>query len=267
MKLKEALRDKLNEEELNLVKNSYDVIGSIAILELDKKLKNKEKIIGETLIKLNKNIKTVLKKKGSHKGLYRIQNYSYVVGDKNTATEYRENNCRFILDITKTYFSPRLSSERLRIANLVKKNEDVLVMFSGIGIYPIIISKFSKAKSIYCVEVNKAANEYAKKNISLNLVNNVNLYCMDVRKLKINKKFDRILMPLPKGAENFLNIAKKFIKKGGIVHFYSFSSEDKIKKIDKKIKKVFKKIKILKIVKCGNLAPGIYRYCVDFKAE
>lgn len=267
MKLKEALKEELDEEEISIVKGSYDVIGDIVILELDKKLKAKEKIIGETLLKLNKNIKTILKKKGAHEGVYRIQTYSYVAGEKKTITEHKENNCKFILDISKVYFSPRLANERLRIAKLVKKNEEVLVMFSGIGVYPVVISKNSKAKGVYGVEFNKSACEYAKRNVSLNLVSNVYLYCCDIRKFKINKKFDRILMPLPKGAEKFLDVAKKFIKKKGVIHFYTFSNEEDIDKISDTIKKTFKKFKILNVVKCGDIAPGVYRFCIDFKEK
>lgn len=265
MKFKESLKSKLNDDELSLVSTSYDIIGNIVIIELDDKLKSKAKFIGETLLDLNKNIKTILKKKGIHKGKYRIQKYEYITGEKKTETEYKENNCRFILDVSKVYFSPRLATERLRIANLVKKKENVLVMFSGIGIYPIIISKNSKARSIYGVELNKKAHEYANKNVSLNLVSNVYPYCMDVRKFKSNKKFDRIIMPLPKESEDFLNVAKKFVKKNCVIHFYTFSTEEDIAKISDTIKKTFKKFKILNIVKCGGFAPGVYRFCVDFR--
>jgi len=78
-------------------------------------------------------------------------------------------------------------------------------------------------------------------------------------------------MPLPKGAENFLNLALNKIKKNGIIHFYSFSEEnnyDKIIKIIKnECKKQKKKCKILKIVKCGQFSPRIFRMCIDIKIK
>lgn len=267
MKLKTALGDILNQSELELISGSYDIIGNIAILEIDKKLKSKEKLIGESLIRLNKNIHTVLKKEGAHTGKYRLQKYDYITGDKKTLTGYKENNCKFFLDISQVYFSPRLSNERLRISNLIKKGEEILVMFSGIGIYPIIISKNSKAKSIYGVEFNKKAHDFARKNISLNLVSNVYVYCVDAKKFNLNKKFDRIIMPLPEKGKEYLNIARKFIKKEGVIHLYTFSSEENIINIKKIISKSFKNFKILNIVKCGNFSPGVYRYCVDFKIK
>ena len=59
-KLKELLKNKLSEKELSLAPGSYDQIGSIVIFQdFPKQLNKKEKLIGETLIKNNKNIRTV----------------------------------------------------------------------------------------------------------------------------------------------------------------------------------------------------------------
>ena len=76
-------------------------------------------------------------------------------------------------------------------------------------------------------------------------------------------------MPLPRGAENYLNIALKAPKNNSIIYFYDFLHEDEFKKAEEKIakacKKAKKKHKILNITKCGQFGPGIYRICVDFK--
>ena len=83
------------------------------------------------------------------------------------------------------------------------------------------------------------------------------------------KEFDRVLMPLPRGAEDYLGVALKTTKKGTIVHFYDFLHEndfDKAKeKIAKACKKAKKKYRILEFVKCGQFGPGIFRICIDFK--
>ncbi len=88
---------------------------------------------------------------------------------------------------------------------------------------------------------------------------------------KINKKFNRILMPLPKGGENFLELALKHIKNKGMIHFYDFMHEDEFYKAEEKVKKACEKLKkkcrILNIVKCGQYAPGFYRVCADFEAN
>jgi len=83
------------------------------------------------------------------------------------------------------------------------------------------------------------------------------------------KKFDRILMPLPKSAEDFLDTALKAAKKGTIVHFYDFLREAEFhlahEKIDKACKKNKMRYKIVNTVKCGSHAPYVFRICVDFK--
>lgn len=83
------------------------------------------------------------------------------------------------------------------------------------------------------------------------------------------KKFDRIIMPLPKSADEFLHDALLCAKKGTIIHFYDFLEEnhfkDAIKKIDAACKKEKLHYKILETVKCGQHAPRVFRICVDFE--
>ncbi len=263
--LEELLRNKLTKKEFPLLKKSYDILGSIAILEIDKNLLNKRKIIAQSLLKTNKNIKTVVRKIGGHEGKYRIQKYEFLAGVNNLEITYKENNCLFKLDISKVYFSPRSANERLRIAKLVKPNESVLVMFSGISPYEINITKHSKAKEIYGIEINKEASKYAKINVDLNKIKRIKLFNGDVRNVlgKMNKKFDRILMPLPSESHKYLDLALKSIKNKGIIHYYCFSKEEAVKNILDFIKNK-SKVKILRSIKCGQQSPRVNRYCVDF---
>jgi len=82
------------------------------------------------------------------------------------------------------------------------------------------------------------------------------------------RTFDRIIMPLPRGGENFLGIALDAAKKGTIVHFYDFLHESEFdmakEKVAKACKKAGKKYKILDLVRCGQYSPRTYRICVDF---
>ena len=177
------------------------------------------------------------------------------------------------LDVEKVYFSPRMSSERKRVSESVRPNESVLVMFSGCGPYPLVIAKNSKAKEVYGIEINPIAHRYALENIKKNKMEKVHSFLGDANKIvpKLKKKFDRILMPLPKGAEKYLPVALKYIKKNGFIHFYDFLHENELEKGEEKIISVCKKLKksceIIKTVKCGQYAPGAYRVCVDFKVS
>lgn len=270
--LKESLKNQLTKKQLGLVPSSFDIVGDLTIFsEFPKQLKNKEKVIAETLLKLHKNIRVVLKKTKRYSGKFRTPKLKIIAGEKRKETELRENNVRLKLNPERVYFSVRLATERKRIMEQVKNNEEILVMFSGIGVYPIIIAKNKKPKIIYSIEINPYACEYQKENILLNKIDNIKLFKGDVRKIvpKLNKKFDRILMPLPRGAENYLDIALKAAKKNSIIHFYDFLNGNEFYKAEEKIKKACKKVKkkykIINLIKCGQFGPGIYRICVDFK--
>jgi len=269
--LKQALSKKLTKKELEKLISSYDIIGSIAIIEIPQGLAKKEKLIAETLLKLHPNIKTVLKKAGAHAGRYRRQKLKVLAGKRTKTAEYKENNARLRLDVEKVYFSPRLSTERKRVFQLVKPKDSVLVMFSGCAPYPVVIAKNTKAKEVYGIELNPIAHKFGVENVKLNKLKNVILVRGDVKKAvpKLKKKFDRILMPLPKDAGDFLGSAFKASKKGTVIHFYDFANLDEFNEKKEKIrnlcKKHNKKCRILKIVKCGSYSPRVFRICIDFK--
>ena len=270
--LKHYLKKQLTKKQLALARNAFDIVGDIALLEIPRELNKKQKVIAAAVLNLHKNVKAVYKEVGGRKGKLRLQKLQWLAGEKRTETTVTENGVRLKLDVAKVYFSPRLAGERKRVYKQVKKGESVLVMFSGAAPYVIEIAKHSEAKIVYGIEVNKVAHKYAAANIKLDkLENKIKLFCGDVRKvLPKLKKFDRVLMPLPKGAEGYLDLALKHVKRSGIVHFYDFLPKEEIpsaaiKKIAVAAKKLNKKVRIKKAVKCGQLAPRAYRVCVDFK--
>ena len=269
MIIKEFLKDKILENKLEYIPNSFDVIGSICVIEIKDEVKKYEKKIAESIIELNKSIKSVFKRIGARKGKHRIYKLKLIGGENNKIALHKENGVLFKLDVEKCYFSPRLCNERLRISRLVKKNESVLVMFSGVGPYIFVILKNSIAKEVYGIEINKTCHKYALENLKLNKIdeNKIKLFNSDVKKIlpKLNKKFDRILMPLPKESMLYLDLAVKKIKKDGIIHLYTFIEEDGENELKKEIGKHIKKFKILNIVKCGVYGPRIFRACVDIK--
>lgn len=272
--LKEALKKKLTKKELENLVTSFDVVGDIAVIEIPKELEKKEKLIGNTLLKLHKNIKIVVKKSGGHVGIFRLQKYKILAGERRKETEYKESAVRMRFHIEKTYFSPRFGTERLRIAKQVKEGEDILIMFSGIAPFCLVIAKNSSPNIVYGVELNPHAHKYALENVKLNkLEDKIKLYNGDVRLIvpTLDKKFDRIAMPLPKGGENFLDVALNAVKKSGIIHFYDFLHVDEFNKAEEKVKQACrlakKKCKILKLVKCGQQSPRVFRICVDFKVS
>jgi tRNA (guanine37-N1)-methyltransferase len=268
--MKTSLSGKLSSDELKQLKTSLDVIGSIAIVEIPDELKPKEKLIAQEIMKANKNVKTVLRK-GKHEGEFRIQKLAHIAGQKTKETVHRENNVVLKLDVDKVYFSPRLSNERKRIARQIKKPEDVLVMFSGCAPYVCVIAKNTPARLVDGIEINPIGHEYAKYNVMKNKLHNANVFLGDVKEEvpKLNKNYDRIVMPAPKTAGEFLHTALVASKKGTIIHFYEFQNEGEfdrsVEKIAKACEAAGKQCKVLDIATCGQNAPHQYRICVDFQ--
>lgn len=273
MGLKKALSEMLSKEELAMLPTGFDTVGDIAILEIPDSLRKKERKIAKALLGMHKHITTVVAKDSPHEGELRTRTVRHLAGEKKTTALHKESGTVMKVDVEKMYFSPRLSHERLRIAQLVKEGERVLVMFSGCGPYCLVIAKNSKAQEVIGVELNTAAHEYAEKNISLNkLWQRVTCFQGNVRDVvpKLGK-FDRVAMPLPEGGENFLDVALAAAKKKGIIHFYDFLHESEIpdvalKKVRAACKKAKRRCKILGHTLCGQIGVRKYRVCVDFTA-
>ena len=255
---------------------SFSVLGNLAIVNFpfDTKASDKKRFARKVL-RENNNIKTVLEKSGIFKGRLRKMQTKHLAGDKNKEVLYKENGCVFRFNIDDTYFSSRLSNERKEIAVKVKKNNEVLVMFAGVGPLPIVISKLSKTKKVYSNELNRLANKYAELNIEKNkLKEKVELLPGDIKKIalklkKQGKKFDVIAMPRPQLKDSFLQEAFMLSKKGTVIYYYDFCKQDEIDSIIDKIKleakKAKKKIKILSSKNAGEIAPYKIRCRVDFK--
>lgn len=248
----------------------YDILGNIAIVKFDRKAKQNEKK-KETLalLKEHKNVSTVLEKTDKFKGRLRTLSTKYISGIKTKECLYRENGCDFLFNVDSCYFSPRLANERIEIAKMIKKNESILVMFSGVAPFPIVIAKNSNAKRVVSVELSRECNKYAIENVKRNKLANVELIQGDVRKVKLKEKFNRIVMARPNLKDSFLDVAFKVIKKNGVIHYYGFYEENKkddmIDLIDYEARRAKKRIKILKIKKAGDIGMRKYRYRVDFK--
>jgi len=260
MKLREALKGKLTARELNLLKSSFDSIGDIVIIEIPPELKRKEKLIGQAILKLNKNIKVVAAEAGMHTGKYRRQKLRIIAGEKRFETVHKESGIIFKLDVAKCYFSPRLGSERMRIAKLVKKGERVLVVGSGVAPYPLILSKHSPAASIVGVEVNPVAHNYALQNVILNKARNIILVKGDIAKILLGK-FDRIITAIPHEGIKLVSTILKFAKKGTMLHIYDFAPEEDLAQPARALEKC----KLLRVVKTQQVGVRRYRVCIDAK--
>jgi tRNA (guanine37-N1)-methyltransferase len=102
----------------------------------------------------------------------------------------------------------------------------VLVLFAGVGPFALAIAKKRPDAHVVAVEINPEAVRYLKENIELNRFGNIEPLQGDAREVVPSLpagSFDRIVMPLPKSAEDFLDLAFLAVKDGGMVHFYTLA--------------------------------------------
>jgi tRNA (guanine37-N1)-methyltransferase len=156
----------------------------------------------------------------------------------------------------------------------VKKNERVLVLFSGVAPYALVIAKHSPAKHVTAVELNPHGHKFAEEHVRLNkLQSKITAVRADAKAwcVKSKEKFDRIIMPLPMTADKFLAAALRIAKKNATIHLYAFADETNFAAAEAKVVKACvkakKKCKIVGTFKVGQQSPRVYRVSVDFTVK
>jgi tRNA (guanine37-N1)-methyltransferase len=205
---------------------------------------------------IHKNVKTVLVQTSPVSGNFRLRKLEFIAGENKTSTIHRESECLFSVDVKECYFSPRLSYERMRIAEQVKTGEVIVNMFAGVGCFSMIIAKHSKPEKVYSIDINPAAIRNMQENIRLNRAYEKVVPLLGDAKNIIEKRLshvaDRVLMPLPEKAFEYLPYASLTLKKlGGWIHYYDF--EHVSKNEDPKVKTKLK------------VAKKLDRLCTDFQ--
>ena len=262
--LKDYLKDRIEDNRIEDIKKSFDIIGDVVILEIPEDFEDYKHVIGEAALKFTKR-KAVYRKTSEIKGVIRTRELEHLAGEDNSETIHREFGSRFMLDVKKVYFSPRLATERRRISDQVQNKEIIIDMFAGIGPFPISIAREHNAK-IYAIDINPYAYKYIKKNIELNKLKGKIIPLLgDVGEVLngLNIKADRIIMNLPGTAWTFLDTAIKNLKPGGVLHYYEFASEYKIP-IERIIETAYpRKVEVLNSRKVKSKSPGVWHMGID----
>jgi len=271
--LKKALESILSEQESQELISSFDQIGDIIIVRIPDSLLSKKKIIGETLLKQVKIAKSVFYQASAVEGDFRTRNLEILAGDNKTETEYKEFGCKFTVDVENAFFSPRLSTERERIANLVQNGETVVNMFAGVGMFSVMIAKKKKC-TVYSIDINPIASKLCEKNIKSNkLVGNIvsiNGDALQIIQEQLQNKSDRTLMLLPERSDEFLESAINATKDGGIIHYYSHIHADKKSNAGKLSEEHYLQVSPVKSEILGSkivraVGPRYYQTVVDVK--
>jgi len=242
--LKTVLADKLEPQQLKQIYRTYDIVGDIAVVRVPEAQRHISKLIAEAIMSTHREVKSVWRQVSSVSGVHRLRGLEFLLGEKTAETLYMEHGCVYKTDLRKAYFSPRLSYERLRIAKLIQPEEVVLNMFAGVGCYSIAIAKHSQPLRVYSADVNPCAVQYLRENIRLNRAENVVVPIQgDAKKVteqQLQNVADRVLIPLPERAYEYLDCAMLALKPaGGWIHYYGFEyankKENAVKKAETKV--------------------------------
>ena len=271
--LKKALSSVLSEKESVDLISAFDQIGDIIIVRIPNSLLSKKKIIGETLLNEVKIARSVFYQASDVEGDFRTRNLEILAGEDNTETEYKEFGCKFIVDVEKAFFSPRLSTERERIANLIQDGEVVTNMFAGVGMFSIMAAKKKKC-TVYSLDINPVASKLCEKNIELNKLTgkiiSINGNASRIIEEQLENKSDRTLMLLPERSDEFLKSAISATKNEGIIHYYSHIHADKKLEAGKLSEEHYLQVTPVKSEILGSkivraVGPRYYQTVVDVK--
>ena len=258
------------DELKELLPNSYDVIGDIAIIKLHDDLLLYASQIGDALLRTQL-FRAVMLDLGV-KGELRLRNIKMIAGTGTAETKHREFGVTMFVDPEKVYFNPRLSAERMRVASLAKDGEVIIDMFAGVAPFPLVISSRSDPSVIYSIDINPDAVELMHRNIELNRMKKIVPMCGDSGVLiKELPPADRIIMNLPQTADTFIESALSNVKKGGTIHMHKVmeraSSESAVSDLIDEMKKKGHSIRIGRMAELKTYSPTASIYVLDIIKE
>ncbi len=250
-----------------LLPNSHDVVGDIAITKLEEPLLPYRKEIGEAMMRVSPNIRAVFLD-GGVKGEYRIRELELIAGSGSSETMHKEFGTRLLTDPSKVYFNPRLANERARIASLVKPGEIIIDMFAGVAPFGSVICRNAQPEKVYSIDLNPECEHYMRENVRLNHITNMECMIGDstvlVRGLP---QADRVLMNLPQIADRFLDVALSKAKVGGTVHMHRIMEREELPDYPEKLKTQMSEkgygMEVLTITELKTYSPTMSVYVFD----
>lgn len=277
--MRKKLKERLLAQEAMGIYNSYDIVGDIAIIKTSREDIVNAKKAAEAILKLYPHqVRTVLLQTGAVQGDFRVRDLQFLAGEEKSITLHKESGCNFKVDLKNCYYSPRLLFEHQRVANLVLPKEVVVNMFAGIGCFSVFIAQKAKSAKVYSIDINSAAYDCMRDNVIINKVEDQVIPLLgdskDIIASRLCAVADRVLMPLPELALEYLPYALKALKeKGGWIHYYDFEhatkTEDPLEKSTLKVKQKLdslgleNKIAFSRIIR--SIGPNWYQTVLDIQ--
>ena len=221
---------------------SYERLGDIAIVDEDDP--ERARALADAIVASALPVETVLNRASKVRGETRVRDWEVLAGE-GTETVHREYGHEFAVDLAAVYFSPRLATERHRVAEQVTPGERAFDMFAGVG--PFVVPVAARGAEVVGVDINETAIEYLRENARRNGVpDRVTAIHGDVRGTVTGASeptqgednsesegtdgyegwADRLVMNLPHSADEFLHTAVALASEEAVVHYYDIQHED-----------------------------------------
>ncbi|WP_135829260.1 class I SAM-dependent methyltransferase [Halorussus halobius] len=222
---------------------TYERLGDVVILDEDDPERARE--VADAVMASDLPVRTVINRDSKVKGELRVRDWEVLVGagteesEANRATEsgspatetvHREYGNEFLVDVAEVYFSPRLATERHRVADQVGPGERAFDMFAGVGPFAVpMAERVGPEGRVVGVDLNEPAVEYLRENARRNGVDErVTAIQGDVREVAPDYAdwADRLVMNLPHSADDFLDAAVTIAGDDCVVHYYDIQHEE-----------------------------------------
>ncbi|MFB6196443.1 MAG: class I SAM-dependent methyltransferase family protein [Haloplanus sp.] len=203
---------------------SYERVGEVVVIDEDDPERARE--VADAVVESDLPVDAVLNRASKVKGQERVREWEVLAGE-GTETVHREYGCEYRVDLAEAFFSPRLATERHRVAEQVQAGEQAFDMFAGVG--PFVVPFAARGATVVGVDVNPQAIEYLRENARRNgVADRVTAICGDVREVAPDYEgwADRVVMNLPHSADEFLDTAVSLAGEESVVHYYDIAHED-----------------------------------------
>lgn len=250
---------------------AFDVIGDIAVVRIPDELDAHVAAIGDALLRWNPRLRVVARDRGVA-GERRVRRIEVLAGEPRTTTWYVEFGLRYHVDVAKAYFSPRLATERARVASQVREGETVADPFAGVGPYAVLIARRRRPAKVVASDANPEAVALLRTNVAVNRADRVEVHEGDGRGiLRAIAPVDRAILDLPHSAMEFLPDALDALGPVGTVHLYGILSplarEDRVTEIRESVARADRRIRDLVMHDVRAYSPTQHHVAFDITVD
>lgn len=261
-----AIKERLEIPRKEDLPDRWEMIGEVLLIKLSRHLHEYKRRIGKVYAE-ELGAKTVMLQ-GDITGEKREPKVEKIYGEE-TETIHQENQILYKLDTSKIMFSSGNIDERMRVTELVEKNEIVVDMFAGIGYFSLPPAVHCRPDKIHSLEINPTAFRYLKENIYMNEVGDiVEPWCGDNRDFSFTGA-DRVFMGYLHETWKFLEKAVEFLDGEGIIHYHTNCSDSRYPEQvrDELRNNLELNFEVMDIKKVKSYAPHVFHVVADVRVE